>query len=183
MTWNRGAERLFGYTAAEMLGQSPFVLTPEAKRAEALELKARCPRGRGCSPLRDRARGEERRRFWRCRSPFLPARRTRKHRAGRAAVVRDITDRKSAERRLQRLSWRLLRIQDEERRRLARDLHDSTAQSLAALAMNLSVLRAGRPAALGSAAPGVAGRFGGARRAGDQRTAHDLVSAPSAVAR
>ena len=38
------------------------------------------------------------------------------------------------------LSSRLLTLQDEERRRLALDLHDSTAQRLAALAMNLDVI-------------------------------------------
>lgn len=40
-----------------------------------------------------------------------------------------------------RLSSRLLTLQDEERRRLALDLHDSTAQSLAALTMNLAMIR------------------------------------------
>ena len=39
-----------------------------------------------------------------------------------------------------RLSSRLLTLQDEERRRLALDLHDSTAQCLAALTMNLDVV-------------------------------------------
>jgi len=39
------------------------------------------------------------------------------------------------------LSGRLLRLQDEERRRIARDLHDSTAQRLTALIMNLDVVR------------------------------------------
>jgi signal transduction histidine kinase len=39
-----------------------------------------------------------------------------------------------------RLSARLLTLQDEERRRLALDLHDSTAQYLAALTMNLDVV-------------------------------------------
>jgi signal transduction histidine kinase len=42
---------------------------------------------------------------------------------------------------LHTLSQRLLRVQDEERRRVARDLHDSTGQTLAALKMALSVLR------------------------------------------
>lgn len=41
---------------------------------------------------------------------------------------------------LQILSGRLMSLQDEERRRIARDLHDSTAQNLSALEMNLSVL-------------------------------------------
>lgn len=55
-------------------------------------------------------------------------------------TICDITERKRVELQLQHLSWRLLRAQDDERRRLARDLHDSTAQSLAALSMNLAVL-------------------------------------------
>ena len=48
-------------------------------------------------------------------------------------IIRDITERKAAERTVQELSGRLLRLQDEERRRLARELHDTTAQKLAAL--------------------------------------------------
>jgi signal transduction histidine kinase len=38
------------------------------------------------------------------------------------------------------LSARLLQAQDEERRRIARDLHDSTGQTLALLSMNLAAL-------------------------------------------
>ena len=42
---------------------------------------------------------------------------------------------------LQKLSQRLLRVQDEERRKLARDLHDSTGQTLSALSLSVSRLR------------------------------------------
>lgn len=45
-----------------------------------------------------------------------------------------------SQRQLKYLSGRLLDLQDAERRRIARDLHDSTAQSLSALEMNMSVL-------------------------------------------
>lgn len=45
-----------------------------------------------------------------------------------------------SERRLRLLSRRLLSLQDDERRRIARELHDSTAQSLSALEMNTSLL-------------------------------------------
>jgi two-component system NarL family sensor kinase len=41
---------------------------------------------------------------------------------------------------LQNLSQRLLKVQDEERRRVARDLHDTTGQTLTALKMSLAVL-------------------------------------------
>lgn len=42
---------------------------------------------------------------------------------------------------LQTLSLRLLKVQDEERRKLSRDLHDSTGQTLAALKMSVLFLQ------------------------------------------
>ena len=42
---------------------------------------------------------------------------------------------------LQNLSLRLLKVQDEERRKLSRDLHDSTGQTLTALKINISFLQ------------------------------------------
>ena len=47
---------------------------------------------------------------------------------------------RSNEESLQQLSARLLKLQDEERRRIARDLHDITGQKLAAQSMTLSQL-------------------------------------------
>src|SRR6202158_3468741 len=43
---------------------------------------------------------------------------------------------------LRALSARLMQLQDDERRRIARELHDSVGQMLAALGMNLSMVRA-----------------------------------------
>jgi len=68
--------------------------------------------------------------------------------ASLVAYYLDITERKRAEealqkanRQLHQLSSDLLRSQDYERRRIARELHDSTAQLLAALSINLSRLQ------------------------------------------
>jgi PAS domain S-box-containing protein len=55
------------------------------------------------------------------------------------SAIRDITERKRAEESLRLLSGQLLHLQDQERRRIARDLHDSSGQILAALGMNLSL--------------------------------------------
>ena len=51
-----------------------------------------------------------------------------------------VMERKRSEESLRHLSARLLRSQDEERRRIGRELHDSAGQYLAALQMNLDTL-------------------------------------------
>src|SRR5262249_40014445 len=53
-------------------------------------------------------------------------------------VISDISKRKAAEQAVRELSSRLLHMRDEEQRRIARELHDSTGQNLAALAMDLT---------------------------------------------
>lgn len=61
---------------------------------------------------------------------------------GASKVGRDIAERKRMERALQEaeLSGRLLQLQDEERRRVARELHDGAGQLLAALSMNIHAI-------------------------------------------
>src|ERR1700693_3089042 len=65
---------------------------------------------------------------------------------GLAVLATEITERKRAEEKVRQLSGRLLRLQDEERRKIARDLHDSSGQTLVALATMLGQLRDSIPA-------------------------------------
>ncbi|MEA3210297.1 MAG: hypothetical protein QOE70_3354 [Chthoniobacter sp.] len=64
-----------------------------------------------------------------------------------AGIAEDVTERKTAERQIehfadlfQALSHHLLNIQEEERRHLARELHDEIGQSLTAAKLNLKII-------------------------------------------
>jgi len=61
--------------------------------------------------------------------------------AGYIGVGIDITERKAAEEVLSGVSRRLIQAQEQERRRIARDLHDDIAQRLALYAIQLEELR------------------------------------------
>jgi PAS domain S-box-containing protein len=60
-------------------------------------------------------------------------------------IAVDVTARRNAEEALRKLSGRLLGIQDQERRRIARELHDSLGQYLAALKIALELLNTTPP--------------------------------------
>jgi len=53
-------------------------------------------------------------------------------------VTEDVTDRLNVEERLRRVSDQLLTLRDEEHRRMARDLHETVSQEMAALKMSLA---------------------------------------------
>jgi signal transduction histidine kinase len=57
-----------------------------------------------------------------------------------AQLLEEVKRRENAETSLRTLTSQLMLIRDEERRRVAHELHESTAQVLATLSMNLSVL-------------------------------------------
>lgn len=68
------------------------------------------------------------------------------------AIVRDLTERRQAEAalreseaRLRELSRRLLQVEEEERRAIARELHDRIGQNLSALNLNFSIIRSQLP--------------------------------------
>lgn len=55
-----------------------------------------------------------------------------------ASLQSEIADRREKEELLRQLSGHLMQAQDQERRRIARELHDNSGQTLAAIAVNLS---------------------------------------------
>ena len=68
------------------------------------------------------------------------AERTRELAQTVTSLQAEMQTRRTTEQQLRELSARLLRLQDEERRRLARDLHDSTGQTLTALKLTAASL-------------------------------------------
>jgi PAS domain S-box-containing protein len=136
---NPAATALLGYSREELLQSNIGVLSSQedpAKTTRALRNVLTAGRESGEAVIR-RKDGSTREIEYRAVGNVLPGL--------HFVMMHDITARKEAERSLQQLSARLLRLQDEERRRIARQLHDTTGQSLAALRLNLS--RIGRSAA------------------------------------
>lgn len=70
------------------------------------------------------------------------------HEGGRTelvGVMNDITDLKRAEERIRALTSRLLRVQDDERRHISRELHDSLGQYLTSVKINLEIVKRESP--------------------------------------
>jgi len=140
VSWNSGAERIKGYRREEIIGKhfSVFYLPEEVadgKPERDLQIAAAEGRLEDAGGWRVRKDGS---RFY--ANMLISAIRDKDGTLrGFTKVTRDITDRKRAEDAVRQLSGHILRLQDEERRRIARELHDSTAQLLTVLSMNLSL--------------------------------------------
>ena len=172
MSWNRGAERLFGYSAHEMLGKPLIRTIPRERHAEEEEIFQRLRGGEHVDhfeTVRIRKDGS----LVDVSVTASPLRDAQGRVFGASKVARDITERKRDEEhlralagdleitvlqrtrelerrnaeileqseRLQELSTRLQQGQDAERRRIARELHDSAGQLLAMLQLNLGHVR------------------------------------------
>ena len=129
--WNEGAERLYGWASEEVLGRSVH---------EILHTEFPVPLSEILQT--DRWEGELRH-TTKDGSQITVASRwtTLRDHGGKSVgwleINTDITARKRAEEAARSLSGRILTLQDDERRRIARGLHDSLGQYLTALKMNL----------------------------------------------
>ena len=154
-SWNSGARRIKGYTSEEVIGQnfSRFYTSEDVERGlpgKVLQIAREEGHyeGEGWRIRKDGSR------FW-SNVVVTPLRDEAGNVLGFSKITRDMTERKllmdriqehaeeldKAQESLRRLTARLLQVQDDERRRLARELHDGAGQILAALNMNLESLQ------------------------------------------
>jgi PAS domain S-box-containing protein len=137
--WNRGAEKLYGWTREEALGQPISRILKTVYPTPLEEIQA--------ALIRDGHWQGELKQVTRDGAPVIVASNwtlEQESVSGQMTwleISRDITRRRQAEQSVRALSQQLFALQDEERRRFARELHDGPAQTLSALALNLAVVR------------------------------------------
>jgi PAS domain S-box-containing protein len=138
--WNPFMEGMIGLASREVLGKLPLDVLPFLGDTGAYAHIEKALKGEVSSALDIPYVVPETGKAGWCDGDFAPLRDEKGEIAGAIVTVRNVTERKRREEELHQLSSRLLQLQDEERRRIARDLHDSFAQSLLAVNLNLAKL-------------------------------------------
>jgi PAS domain S-box-containing protein len=141
VTWNEGAQRIKGYRADEIIGQhiSRFYLPEDIEHDHVGHLlRTAETQGRvedeGWRVRKDGSR------FW-ANVVITALRDDEGNLRGFGKVTRDLTERRKAQESVRLLSERLLQLQDEEQRRIARELQGSVAVDLDTMLEKLSVVQ------------------------------------------
>ncbi|HLY75296.1 MAG TPA: MASE1 domain-containing protein [Planctomycetota bacterium] len=101
-SWNRGAERLFGYPEAEVKGQSVLLIIPEDLRTQEMEILGRLEKGERVEQFETRRMTKDGR-LLDVSLTVSPVRDDRGVLVGASKVSRDITERKRAQEEILRL--------------------------------------------------------------------------------
>ena len=133
--WNRAAERLYGWSEEEAVGRDVSVLLQTEYPVPFVDLLATLEEyGRWEGELVHTNRYGMRVVVY---SRWIHKRGERGEFQGWLEINADITQQRQAEETARRLSGRILQLQDDERRKIARELHDSVGQYLAMLKITL----------------------------------------------
>jgi PAS domain S-box-containing protein len=132
--WNEGAERLYGWSMKEVLGRTPFDVLRTQYPIPLREIESHNTwEGELAQITKDG-------RHIIVASRWTTLRDGSGNPTGWMEINTDISGRKRAEEAARKLTGRLLSLQDDERRRMARSLHDSLGQYLVALKMQLEMM-------------------------------------------
>lgn len=132
-SWNKSAERIYGYAAEEVVGRSVRMLAPRERENEAEKILDRTKRGEmieHLETLRIRKDGQQ----IHVSLMVSPIRDVLGKIVGASATARDITQRKQ-------LEAEVLQISEREQQRIARDLHDGLGQLLSGTVHLANVLQ------------------------------------------
>jgi PAS domain S-box-containing protein len=142
MTWNEGAHLIKGYTRQEIVGKpmTTFYTAEDQERGRPQELLAEARRNGRVEDEGWRVR-KDGTRFW-ADVVITAVRDEHGDLIGFAKITRDLTERRKAEAAIGELSGRLFLLQDEDRQRLAGQLHDRTSASLTAVLGSLYRVKA-----------------------------------------
>ncbi len=131
-TWNRAAELLYGYSSAEMIGQSILRLFPPDRVAAEEHILSRVRAGQSVERY-ETVRIAKDGRHIPVSLTISPIKDSAGKIIGASKVVRDITERL-------RLQREILEISDREKARIGQDLHDSLCQLLVRTAFACDLL-------------------------------------------
>ena len=137
--WNHGAEEMYGWKKQEAIGRTTNEILRTQFPQPFNEIETELLRTGHWQGELVHTRRDGERRVVSSRWALLKA-----DQNGPVAIEinTDITEKRGTEESLRQLSAYLMRVQDEERRRIARELHDSTGQKLVALKMGLEAAAA-----------------------------------------
>ena len=141
VSWNEGARRIKGYRAEEIIGQhvSRFYL-PEDLQHDRVGRLLRTAETDGRVEEEGWRLRKDGSRFW-ADVVITALRDAEGNLRGFGKVTRDLTDRRKADEAVRLLSERLLRLQDEEQRRIARELQGGVAVEVDTILSKLSLVQ------------------------------------------
>jgi PAS domain S-box-containing protein len=128
-------EKTTGVPTNQLLNKTPREITWSDHDLESFE--ASCREAIGTQKCVNRAFEYDGRHYW---TRIIPEFDADENVKSILVISQDVTDRIRSEQELVQLSLRLLNLQDEERRRIARELHDGTSQNLFVISVNLAKL-------------------------------------------
>jgi len=137
LSWNQAASRMFGFVEPQAIGRPIAQLLPPELLSDEDTVRQRLRSGERMVHLertRISASGEK----VHLSSTISPLRDDAGHLIGTVRSVRDISEKKRAEEALARARRKLVRVQEQERARIARELHDDIGQRLALLTVGLT---------------------------------------------